>query len=320
MRIIASLFPFDKNRGEFHFLSWNGRGLCVADSVERNRLRDTIRKLSKQMHVLCFQEVHGRVAEIILAFQGWLPGWHISVSVPFTDDGMEASSAGGVVTAVCPHISGCGSFEDVVLVPGRCLGTSIFVGDKVLHVLNIHNHDLRAHQVRHIGNYMSQIAQDIKVAPCSKFGILIGDLNIKAEEELVFKVGRAVDRPNARSSGNPVYSGSNLRIWESILSEWTEVWQPYPTHFHSRDNSCSRIDRGWIFCPSSLLTRIQKSSYVVCSPEAFHAEGLSDHAPLVISFAECQKADKNKSSSPSIPVHICRKPELKMHVESLIDD
>ena len=294
---------FSPNPRGFQFLSWNGRGICVADSIERARLGRTVFQLSQKMQVLCFQEVHGLEAEILLSFQGWLPGWHISVSVPRSDDGMETACAGGVVTAVCPSIASFALFEDEVLIPGRCIGTSILAGDKVLTVLNLHNHGLKAEQVRRIGNFTSLIIHNIRDSPCSKFGILLGDLNIKAEEELVFNVGRNFEHPNVRYSGNPVYSGTHLRIWESILDEWTEVIQPFPTHFNSRENSCSRIDRGWVACPSSLLTKMLNSSYVISSPEAFHASGLSDHAPMVIAFAAVPRqgfGDPPPNSSPNI--------------------
>jgi len=303
---------------EIQFLSWNGRGICVSDSFERSRLGNMVRKLSNGRQVLCFQEVHGLEAEIIHQFQVWLPGWKIFCSVSISADGTQSPGAGGVVTAICPKLKGMANLMDTVLVPGRCLVTSILLGSKVLTVLNLHNYGFKVPQVQRIGNFMSSLALDVKNDPSSQIGILLGDLNIKAEDERSFKVGRNfVRKVMTHDFANPVYSGTHIRQWESILSEWTEVVQPFPTHFDPKGLSCSRIDRAWVTCPSSLLTKIQSSSFVISSPEVMYGEGLSDHAPFVVSFG---KVPNVEVAQHPIPVHICRKPRFKTHLNSLIND
>ena len=59
--------------------------------------------VSKCVHnndILCFQEVHGTEAEILLSFSQWLPGWLIVRSGCFDFERFPAPGSGGVVTAM----------------------------------------------------------------------------------------------------------------------------------------------------------------------------------------------------------------------------
>ena len=96
-----------------------------------------------------------------------------------------------------------------------------------------------------------------------------------------------------------------------------EVIQPFPTHFDASGNSCSRIDRAWVFGPSSLLIKLRVMSFVISSPEEYFGEGLSDHAPLILSFGKVIDTGIN---SFAIPKHICKLPAFAEGVESLVKD
>ena len=268
--------------------------------------------------VLCFQEVHGREGEVSSLFGRLLPGWKILVSSPRSMDGLQQHKAGGVVIAVAPHLKDLATFEDHFVIPGRCIGISISIRGKCLTVINLHNYGLFANQVRAIGRFMSSLAVGIKASPHCLSGLLVGDLNIKAEHERTFKVGRVfAGGARDRVYSNPLFSGQLLRLWGQILEGWTEVIQPFPTHFDAKGNSCSRIDRAWVCGPSSLLIKLRVMSFVISSPEELFGEGLSDHAPLVLSFG---KVVPSCNTSFAIPKHICKTPAFVEGVESLVAD
>ena len=120
-----------------------------------------------------------------------------------------------------------------------------------------------------------------------------------------------------RVYNNPLFSGQLLRLWGKILEGWTEVIQPFPIHFDASGNSCSRIDRAWVFGPSSLLIKLRVMSFVISSPEEYFGEGLSDHAPLILSFGRVIDTGINSSA---IPKHFCKLPAFAEGVDSLVKD
>jgi len=277
-----------------------------------------IQRFAANRHILCFQEVHGLEGEVLHHFEALLPRWKIFCSSSLDQDGLPMANAGGVVTAICPELAAQANFEERCLVPGRCVAVSILAGARVLTVLNLHNYGLQTSQVQFLATYLSSLAINIKVNPCARFGILVGDLNIKAENEKSFKVGRDFDS-GARDRGysNPLFSGHLLRWWGKIFEDWTELIQPFPTHYDHQHKTCSRIDRGWVLCPSSLLVKLRVMSYVVDTPEQCYAEGLSDHAPVVFSFS-CQHTIRNASNS--VPKFICKHPEFKIQLDALVEE
>ena len=238
----------------------------------------------------------------LVFFGGCCQAGRFLVSSPRSMDGLQQHKAGGVVIAVAPHLKDMAIFEDHFVIPGRCIGISISIRGKCLTVINLHNYGLFANQVRAIGNSMSSLAVGIKASPHCQSGLLVGDLNIKAEHERTFKVGRVLaGGARDRVYSNPLFSGQLLRLWGQILEGWTEVIQPFPIHFDASGNSCSRIDRAWVCGPSSLLIKLRVMSFVISSPEDLFGEGLSDHAPLVLSFG---KVDPIGNTSFAIPKHI----------------
>mgnify|MGYP000686098511 CR=1 FL=1 len=218
-------------------------------------------------------------AEIQTQLEHWLPGWTIFVSAAQNRDGSEAPGTGGMVLAFCPQLSLVATFANTVLVHGRCIGTKISYRDKILTVVNIHNYGLSPTEIHRIGNYLSESAQNVSISPVNQFSIFVGDLNIKAEDEKCFKAGRNLEGILARSASNPVFSGPHHNLWAPILSDWTELVQPFPTRYDPVSKTCSRIDRAFVFCPASMLLKLQTNTFVQSSPEDFYADEHSDHAP-----------------------------------------
>ena len=84
----------------------------------------------------------------------------------------------------------------------------------------------------------------------------------------------------------PAHYSTQFHTWNEILKLWTEVSQPFPTHFNSRGPSLKRLDRVWISSPSHLLSKLHVHSEVISSPENLSSEGISDHAPLALVFGK----------------------------------
>jgi len=248
--------------------------------------------------------------DVHLTLQAWLPGWYIRYSTCFFDDGTPNPNAGGVLIAICPVLCAVANFEEQVLIPGRALCVSLFCRNRILSVLNVHNYNLSNQEVKSISHFTSNLCLDIRSNPMLRLAVLIGDLNIKAEGEMTYKIGQvfAGGQPNIGSS-NPIFRGQRLRQWRSILADWTEIVQPLPTH------SCSRIDRAWVFGPSDMLIKLHIRSFVVGVPENWHGQGIADHAPLLVSFGRKPKA----SESNSIPKFVCNHPNYKMHVDKVAE-
>lgn len=223
-------------------------------------------------------------------------------------------NAGGVATAICPVLSSMAICKPQYLVPGRCLVSSHFVGEHILTVCNVHNYGLSSCDTATIKDFLFVLGSSIEVNPTSMLGVLVGDLNIKAEHERSFKVGSGfAGGPRDRGFSNPLFSGQRLGLWRSILSTWTKISQPMPTHFDFSSKSCSRIDRVWVFGLSNMLIKLQIRSHVLSTPEDYYGRGLSDHAPVIVSFG---KHFRSASKPNSIPQFVCKHPKFEQHVYS----
>ena len=290
--------------------SWNGFGICVADSSQHSSIGDVLRMLASRRHILCFQEVHGTEAEILFLFERWLPHWRFFVSGCRDVDDLPHPAAGGVVTAVCPMLVSRASFSSTVLAHGRCISTCVTIDSKTVNVINIHNHNLSNAAMVVIGEHMEACVVESCSNPLSCFGLILGDLNFSKRGEQRFKVGRPI---GSSSVARPMASGTQQVKWESILDKWTELAQPLPTHFSAKSLSCARLDRAFYAGPASRLLNLQVHSEVIGTPEGFAAKGLSEHAPLALGFGSCRQ-----SKRLSVPKHICRTDSFKAFVEASV--
>ena len=137
----------------------------------------TMSSFAKNRHVVCFQEVHGNMADIVLSFTQWLPGWLIVRSSCCDSDGFDAPASVGVVTAICPMLRGLCTVEDRVIVPGRCLSVTLcpdsFGLRKRVHILNLHNYGFTGGQVSAVGAVLDKNFQDSVSRPKEEFGVII---------------------------------------------------------------------------------------------------------------------------------------------------
>ncbi len=149
--------------------------------------------------------------------------------------------------------------------------------------------------------------------PAGEFAAVIGDLNFKAPGEGNFKVGRSLNRVPALQ--HSCTSGTKERLWMSFLSSWIELVQPHPTHFDHKGNACSRLDRCWVACPSSLLIKLKIQAQILGSPEEMYGSEISDHCPLIISVG---RKPKSEVALHALPKFICSDVRFKERLDLLV--
>ena len=131
-----------------------GRDLFVQLS-DKHRMGSTTSSFARNRHVVCFQEVHGNMADILLSFTRWLPGWLIVRLSCCDSDGFDDPAFGAVVIAICSMLRGLCPVEDRAIVPGRCLSVTLCSDSsglhKRVHILNLHNYGFTGGQVSAVG-------------------------------------------------------------------------------------------------------------------------------------------------------------------------
>ena len=142
---------------------------------------------------------------------------------------------------------------------------------------------------------MKQVYDDCHRQPHLEFACFVGDFNFSARDDRIFKVGRPLLESTPATIGG---SGTRQAHWERLLAQWTELVQPFPTHYNKVGNTCNKLDRAFVACPSSLLLKLSVTHSVVGTPEQTFANGESDHAPIAIGFGRQSKATV---ASPPIP-------------------
>ena len=105
-------------------MSWDGRGIFLADSMKRKLKGSHLVKLACKAHVLCLQEVHGLRGDVEHAIGRLLPGWRVLYSPSVHRDGTFDPHSGGVATLLCPSLAAVANFDEQFVVPGRCLVSS----------------------------------------------------------------------------------------------------------------------------------------------------------------------------------------------------
>ena len=96
----ANLLPLSAVGVELQNLSWNAQGICLFHGPDRIKMGRLIAKYSNNLHVVCFQEVHGNRDDLLLTFSRCLPGWSIFVLGCSDFQGFAAPGFGGLVIAV----------------------------------------------------------------------------------------------------------------------------------------------------------------------------------------------------------------------------
>ena len=155
---------------------------------------------------------------------------------------------------------------------------------------------------------------DIELDPISLPGILVSDVDIKAEHERSSEIGFGfVAGLTDRGFGHPLFTGERLGQWRCILPNWTQIIQPMPTHFDFSAQSFSRTDRIWAFGPSNLSSKMHIKPHDVSTPEEYYGQGLSDHAIVIFSFG---RHVRTNSSNVSLPKFIFTHLEFKLHLNA----
>ena len=111
-------------------------------------------------------------------------------------------------------------------------------------------------------------------------------------------------------------TGARQTHWERYLFHWTEVIQPFPSHYNKYGNTCNTLDRAFVSCPSSILLKLSVTRSVIGTPEQVFADGESDHAPGALGFGGHIKA---KVAESPIPRWVSKHPNFKVHLKSLMD-
>ena len=230
----------------------------MSNPEDRQAMRSQLTRISKHAHIMCLQECHGFHRDVLMTLRSWFPAWHIEHSGCFFPDGTANPNAGGVIIAICQELCAVATFNSLCLIPGRVLSISLFCMDQILTVLNVHNFDLSLNDMRIIRRFMNNLNFDVKANPTLRLAVLAGDINIKAENEMSYKIGSSSvgGQPNIGSVPNPMFRGQRVGQWKNLLSSWTEIVQPLPTHFDKGSHSCTRIDRAWVLGPSNMLVKM----------------------------------------------------------------
>jgi len=160
---------------------------------------------------------------------------------------------------------------------------------------------------------MAKLAAEDRANPTANFSLLTGDFNFLAEGERRFTVGRPIAAANL---SRPMPATAQPTHWKTILDNWTELAQPFPTHLTSNSFAGSRLDRGFTSAPANQILNLDISVSTVGTPEDYEASGLSDHCPTLYCFGI-----RMRKPSTTIPIsrNICKDPSFPIYIASWAD-
>ena len=144
----------------------------------------------------------------------------------------------------------------------------------------------------------------------TNFIAIAGDMNFLTEGEGYMEVGATEYRLP------PVLSPSSRR-WQGLCSQLVQTKQPMPTHFNKAHGLLGTIDRIWVSVPRWNMELIDATMAALQAPTQLSKSGISDHAPVVVSFLP---REPTPPGTRAIPKHILESPEFKEILHYYFDE
>ena len=281
----------------------------MQDSAKRRAMTEKIGNMARVRHIVCLQEVHGELHEILALFQSILPNWIVFHSGTVGEDGCSSPGSGGVVTLVSPAFVANGFAPSILeMVPGRVQKLTLAnnITNKTIKIYNIHNYMLPRNLADEIFTSLQQDCETDARTPGDFVTFALGDFNYLRPWERPCKLSEDVPlEPRTPSAG------TLWRSWEAALEDYIEFHQPHPTHFVPGSLTASKLDRVYGTLAKSLAPKLNVSSAVVSSPDTCFYNGFSDHCPVEITIS---KKGPEENRTRSIPKAWC---ETKMFAKTV---
>ena len=246
---------------------------------------------ARNIDVIGIQEVHGDSVSFdrrlaLLKKTHWT----------FFDPG-PCFATGGMLTAIrMATVPSLDSIRHEVLSAFRVLRTSIQSGENYAVYYNIHNFDIPA---RDMTSILERINIDIREAHSHPQRVsvwIFGDFNLQPEGFCKLNLKHLdSDRPVSRHT---VHSKFHPAKWASVFSVLVEFDSPNPTHFWPGSLTLGKHDRIFTSISPSALTSLTSNIMVLHDPVFLHRQGISDHAPLVVTLSMRPRADP-----ATLPIH-----------------
>ena len=143
--------------------------------------------------------------------------------------------------------------------------------------------------------------------PLHKSAVVCGDFNFDEEENNSVILSSELKRFSRH------HSADNKRALSNALSPFVQASCDMHTHFHKRSNSLNSIDKVFFCAPSWLILLPVFFAAVERSPVALSDAGLSDDAPLYVSFS---LRGSSKDAGKVIPSCVCQSPRFRKPLDT----
>ena len=304
--LFSTLNPTGSKRSDFSLGTWNARSLFCADFPKLKRKVKLLSKHLRSRDIFCVQESRGNWANILKHLRLLMRDFWVFASF--------GEGYGGIITFVskqfCP--SECAILESV-FIPGRAHKISIKGGDSCLVVYNIHNFDL---QGLSRDNLCKAIDEDITYSsanPLSYTTFFAGDFNETPNGCKLFEYGQPSTYPESTSS--PAAPRQQSCKLMKTISRATEITSSTPTRYQKHADAGVVLDRFFCTLLPATLILMKVNHTVEQEPKQLFYSGISDHAPVGITFLF--KAILPRTEGP-IPTEITRHFMFKYYVSHLL--
>ena len=247
------------------------------------------------------QECHGNLFEVLKAMNWVNKHYWILFS-------SEQRGSGGLLFLVAKSYAPLKeSIVHTVYCKGRA--ASITVKSVSMHevcIYGMHNFEIPAAQMRRFCRSLEDDCARACGNPLFCTTFLLGDLNLEPADAIRKSYATPCtdgDVPtNARQS--PVPTG----LLSHAIHQMVELRQGAPTHYNSTSDTGNILDRGFCSCPSWCFLGLFCSAATLDDPKSLHLRGMSDHAPLRITFES--RVSRPRNQLPISP-HVCKHPDFK---------
>lgn len=235
--------------------TWNSRALNHSESATKGAKLDFARKLLGKATVFALQETRAPSLCMRRLFRS-------SEQTHWVMASGESTSWGGVALFLSKRVFASQPLAKEI-VRGRVLAVETIVETGHVTIVTIHNFGISAMEMRRVVTLLNELVDRHESEPHRRRAIVLGDVNFEAGREVRGRVDRTL---------------------HVALRRWVEMPVGHPTHFSPGSGVTSEIDRCWALMPRSLMAVARPRSELAAQPDWVYAQGLSDHAPVVVEW------------------------------------
>jgi hypothetical protein len=303
-----------------NIILWNARGLFSQNLKNREKKLQALQLHIFKADIILLQETHAELYLINKYFGLYKQRFHIILSSckdtsSDTDSAEDIQHSGGLIFMLDKSKTDAGAtIELFEAIPGRAAKVTVSLGNHSTIYWNIHNYGFSAAETTELIQLIQRDRQAAAQDPQHHSLWCIGDFNREPPHTPRISISEP-SRAYYPHIGENTNHNHGFK-WDALFQDLVEIVSPDPTHLIADSLLLNIIDRAFTSVPSHAWLTVQPAISTLIRPDDAHANGISDHAMLMVSAS--LRAPPDPETLP-IKAEVFKHPEFQRQLQILYD-